>query len=216
MSSDIRVKAKKREDVGTSAVKRLRKTGWIPAVVYGESKETQSIQVEEHAFELMLSRHGSESMMMELDIEGGEKAQVLLRAVQHHPVDAHVLHIDFLSVDMNKKLTVAIPVEVTGTPIGVTTGGVLDQSLWEVEVECYPGDIVEQLVLDVSGLEIGDTLTVADMKIDTDKYSVVTDGEIAIASVIQPRVIEEETDGEEVAVAAGEPEVIGEKQEEQE
>ncbi len=216
MSNDIVVKAQKRSDVGSSAVARLRRTGWIPAVVYSAKKDALAIQLDDHDFELMLSRHGSESMMIELDIADGAKEQVLLREVQHHPVDGHVLHADFHAVDMHKKLVVNIPIELTGTPKGVVEGGVLDQSLWDVEVECLPGDIVEQLVLDVSGLEIGDNLTVADIGIDTEKYEIMTEPEISVASVAPPRKLEEEQEPEEGLDVSEGPEVIGEEDTEQE
>lgn len=216
MSNDVAVKAQKRSEIGSSAVARLRRTGWIPAVVYSATKDTLPIQVDEHDFELMLSRHGSESMMIELDIADGAKEQVLLREVQHHPVDGHVLHVDFHAVDMHKKLTVSIPIELTGTPKGVSEGGVLDQSLWDVEVECLPGDIVEKLVADVGGLEIGDNLTVADIEIDTAKYEILTDPEIAVASVVPPRKLEEEREPEEGLELSEGPAVIGEEDDQEE
>jgi len=119
MSSDIEVAAKLRDAKGSNQVRKIRQEGWIPAVVYSSIQETTPIQINEHDFELMLSRHGSESMMMGLQIDGGEYTQVLLKEVQHHPVDGHILHVDFHAVAMDKKLVVHIPVELAGDSRGL-------------------------------------------------------------------------------------------------
>lgn len=217
MSEDIKVVAKQRESKGTNAVKRLRSEGWIPAVVYSSKRETMPIQVNEHDFELMLGKHGSESMMMGLEIEGGQSTQVLLKEVQHHPVDGHVLHVDFHAVAMDETLQVAIPVELLGEPKGVVEGGVLDHILREIEVECLPADIVEQFEVDVSELDVNDSVTVGDMEIDRNKYKVMVDEELAIAAVVPPRKTEEEIEEEEGVLEEGaaEPEVIGEEEAEE-
>lgn len=213
MSSDIEVAAKLREAKGSNQVRKIRQEGWIPAVVYSGIQETTPIQIDEHDFELMLSKHGSESMMIGLSIDGGKSTQVLLKEVQHHPIDGHVLHVDFHAVDVSKKLSVNIPIELVGEAKGVVEGGVLDHSMREVEVECLPADIVEQFEVDVSGLGIGENLTVADLDIDSEKYTILSEPELAVASVVPPRKLEEEVETEEGAVEQGaaEPEVIGEE-----
>lgn len=216
MSNDIEVTANKREVVGSGEVRKLRQAGLIPAVVYSGSDENTTIQMNRHDFELMLSRHGSESMMIGLSIDGAPSRQVLLKEVQHHPIDGGVLHVDFHAVDMHEKITVSIPIELVGDPKGFLAGGVLDHALRELEVDCLPGDIVEQFEVDVSELEIGDNMTVADMKVDTAKYDVLTDPELAVASVVPPRKAEEEIEEEEgLMEGAAEPQVIGEEESEE-
>lgn len=216
MSNDVEVAAKLREAGGSSQVRKIRQEGWIPGVVYSATRESTAIQINEHDFELMLSHHGSESMMIGLSLDGGKSTQVLLKEVQHHPIDGHVLHVDFHAVDVSKKLVVNIPVELVGDSKGVLEGGVLDHSMREIEVECLPADIVEQFEVDVSALEIGDNLIVADMDIDTEKYTVMSDADLAVASVVPPRKLEEEIEPEEDVLEEGaaEPEVIGEETEE--
>lgn len=216
MSNDIEVVARKREVSGSNAVRKLRMDGWIPAVVYSSSQESMPVQIDEHDFELMLGRHGSESMMLGLAIDGAKSTQVLLKEVQHHPVDGHILHVDFHAVDMHKTIAVNIPIELVGDPKGALEGGVLEHAMREVEVECLPSDIVEQIDIDVSGLGIGDNLTVADLDIDTAKYTILSDLEQAVASVIPPRKLEEELEPEEGVGEEGltEPQVIGEEPEE--
>ena len=154
--------------------------------------------------------------MMGLQIDGGKYRQVLLKEVQHHPVNASILHVDFHAVAMDEKLVVNIPIELVGDPKGVLEGGVLDHTMREVEVECLPGDIVEQIEVDVSGLDINDSLSVNDIEIDKSKYSILTDGELAIAAVVPPRKLEEEVEPEEgLAEEGAEPTVIGEEEAEE-
>ena len=213
MSNDIEVMAKKRDVCGSNAVRKLRQDGWIPAIVYSSAQEDMPIQINEHDFELMLSKHGSESMMIGLSVEDGVSTQVLLKEVQHHPVNGRILHVDFHAVDMLKKIAVNIPIELVGDAKGLVEGGVLDHSMREIEVECLPSDIVEQFDVDVSALAIGDNITVADMVLDDSKYTMLSDPELTIVSVVPPRKAEE-TEDEEGGEGAAEPEVIGAKEEE--
>lgn len=205
MSNDIVVNAKTREDTGSASMGRLRRSGWIPAIVYGAGHASVMLQLNEHDFEMMLSRHASEAMMLSLVIDGGAPEKVLLKAVQHHPVNGHPIHVDFQAVDMKSKLHVDIPLELVGEPIGAAKGGVLEHLLRSVEVACFPDDLVEMFEIDVRGLDIGDTLTVADIAVDRDRYEILTDAGIAVTAVAAPRVAEEVEAGAE---EAGEPEVI--------
>ncbi len=214
MSKDIIVVAKSRETTGSVTARRLRESGWIPAVVYSAKQESQSVQVEAHGFELMLRDHGGESIMLNLQIDDGVPVQVLLKDVQHHPVDSHVLHVDFHAVAMDKAISVSIPIVTVGDPKGVIAGGVIEHIMREVEVECLPGDIVEQFEVDISALEIGDSLTVADINLDKSKYVSIMEDDIALLAIVPPRKAEE-TGAEEIEGAEGvtEPAVIGEKAE---
>jgi large subunit ribosomal protein L25 len=214
MSNDVEVMASRRTVAGSGEVRKLRQEGLIPAVVYSGGGESSLIQMNQHDFELMLSRHGSESMMIGLSIDGEPSRQVLLKEVQHHPISGHVLHVDFHAVAMDKKIAVNIPIELVGDAKGVLAGGVLDHPLREIELECLPGDIVELIEVDVTALGIGDTMTVADIELDHDKFSVLSDPELAVASVVQPRKAEEELAEEEAATGA-EPKVIGEEESEE-
>ena len=204
-----------RNESGTAAVRRLRRRGLVPGVVYSAGKEAAAIQLERHSFEQMLRHHASESMVLDLNLPGGASSKVLLKDVQHHPLTGSVMHVDFLEIAMDEVLRVDVAVALIGEPIGVTRdGGVLEQHLREIEVECLPAEIAESIEFDVSGLEIGDSVTVADLGLDPDKYRVITEGDISVANVVAPRVAaaDEEAEGEEGAEegAAG-PEVITEK-----
>ncbi len=216
MKENITVQAQVREGTGSSAAGRLRRQGSFPAVMYGKGKSEILLQVNRRDFERMLSHHQSEHMMLDLAIEGQDTHRVLLENVQHHPISTRVIHADFQEVALDERLRVEIPIELTGEPIGVSRdGGVLEHLLRVVEVECLPGDIVESVSVDVSGMEIGHHLSISDVHLDPDRFTVVTESSIAIATVAAPRVEEEagEEEGAEAAEGA-EPELVSAKDEE--
>mgnify|MGYP003586663186 CR=1 FL=1 len=212
----VKVVAQPRDVKGSGSAGRLRRKGLIPAVVYGSGKEAHLIQLNAHDFEQMLRGHTGEHMVMDLEVGKDKALKVLLKEIQHDPVSHKIIHADFNEISMTKKLRVEIPVRLQGEPAGVTQqGGVLEHVLRQVEVECLPTDILEQIVVDVSGLHIGQSLTVADIHLDPAKYTVLTVKELAVAAVAAPKVEEEPTPEAAAEGAAAEPEVITEKKPEE-
>ncbi len=214
MAKEIKLSASKREGRGTAAAKTLRRSGWMPAVVYGE-KGSRSIQVNRHAFDAMLQHHTGENLIVDLDIEGEGTTKALLREVQHEAVMGGVLHADFVEISMTRKMRVTIPIVLKGEPVGVSQqSGILEHVLRHLEVECLPGDLVDSVAVDVSNLGLGHTLMVRDLTLDA-KLHLLTAGDVAVATVVAPREekVEEAAPGAEGAAAA-EPEVIGKKKEE--
>lgn len=206
MKEQITVKAQAREQIGSGAAGRLRRTGAFPAVVYGARTSAIHIQVDRHAFELMLHRQHGERMMLDLEVEGAPAVRVLLKDVQHHPITGQVVHADFQAVALDERFRVEVSIELTGEPVGVTRdGGVLEHLLRQVEIECLPGDLMDEIDVDVSALEIGDHLSVGDIRLDSERYEIVTAPDIAIATVAAPRVEEEEAEG---AAEGEEPELV--------
>ena len=188
MSGVTIIKAETREEKGSGAVGRLRAAGRLPAVMYGAGKVAKSLSLEEHAFEQLMRSHSSEHVMVEMEIDG-VKRTVLLKEVQHHPVTGRMLHADFQEVNMDSKLVVEIAIELVGEPEGVVQqGGVIEHLLRSVEVECLPGDIMESIQIDITALKIGDRAMVRDIKLDSKRYTMVTEGDLAIANVMPPRV----------------------------
>jgi len=186
---------------------RLRRSGRIPAVVYSEGKPGETVQINEHEFQQMLKRHRGEQLLVTLDVDGGTPRKVLLKDVQHHPVNHHPIHIDFYEVSMTRRLTVEVPIRLVGEPIGVTQqGGIVDHLLRSINIECLPDDIPEEISLDISGLAVGRHLNVGDIQVDAEKIEIVTASGIPVVAVSLPKA-EEETVTEEGAAAA-EPEVI--------
>lgn len=215
MASSIKVKAAPRVGKGSSISRRLRRDGWFPGVVYSKGRPGEMVQVNEHEFRKSLHGHASEHVLMDLDIEGKDSIKVLLQEVQHNSLTGAITHADFHEVSMTEKLRVEVRLELAGTPVGVTQGGgVLEFLMREVEIECLPGDLMESIKIDVSGLNLGENLTVADIKLDPAKYTVITDRSLAVAMVAVPTVEEAPKPAEatgEAAATAAEPEVIKEK-----
>jgi len=205
--------AELRDTAGSAVSRRLRRTGWIPAVVNNDKGEAQWIQLNRHNFELLLHRHVSESLILDLAVAGKDAKKVLLKEVQHDPVTGHSLHADFVEISMTRKMRIGIAIKLVGEPVGVSQeGGILEQSLRTLEVECLPTDLVEEIEVDVSALAIGHSILVRDLKLDATKLTVATPGDLAVASVAAPRA--EEAPVVEAAVegaAATEPELVDAK-----
>jgi large subunit ribosomal protein L25 len=213
MAQTIKIEAEPREDKGTTKVRRLRRAGWLPGIVYGEGQARQ-IRMNGRNFAHALRTHTSEHLIMDLEIAGLGVKKVLLQDVQLHPVYHHPIHVDFHEVSLTKRLRIKVPLRLLGEPTGVTQqGGVLQHVVREIEVECLPTDIPEHVDVDVSALSIGDSLTAGNIKLDEAKFKLISAKTLAIASVTAPR--EEEVEVAAVTEGvAGEPEVLREKKEE--
>ena len=216
---ETKLTAKTRAEKGSASAGRLRRTGWFPAVVYGEGRPGLDIQLNEHDFVVMLRTHRSENMIVDLTVEETAKPyKVMLKAMQHHPITGRVIHVDFYEISMTRKIEIEIPVKLTGIPTGVANeGGILEHVLRALTVQCLPGDLIEEVELDVTALAVGKTLRVRDVKVDAAKYKVMDDPDQVVAAVAAPRTEEEEKAATEAeaAVAAAGPEVLTEKKEEE-
>lgn len=206
---DTKLIAKKRELQGSSNMRRIRRAGTLPGVIYGEGKEGLAIQLDTHEFEQMLHHHASETMLVKIDIEGEGVISALVKEVQHHPVSSDLMHVDLQKVIAGKPIQVEIMLELVGEAAGVKAGGTLDHVMHSISVECLPRNLVDSIELDVSDMEIGTVLHVSDLQLGAD-FKVLVDEEAIVASVAEPRAEEEEEEGAEEATGA-EPEVISEK-----
>ncbi|MBN2311941.1 MAG: 50S ribosomal protein L25 [Candidatus Hydrogenedentes bacterium] len=195
------LKAKAREAIGGSAAKRFREAGELPAVLYGGEGEALSLLVNGREFTHLVHGRGGEHAIVQIEVDGHPElnSPALLKAVQHHPVRGTILHADFLRIRLDERIATLVPVALTGQPIGVTLGGLLDHQLREVEVECLALEVPDELTIDVSGLEIGGSIHVRDLSAP-DGVDILTDPERVIAAVHAPRV------QEEVAAVEGEEE----------
>lgn len=199
--------ATKREKTGSSDMRRLRRAGILPAVIYSEGQPGLTVQVDLHTFEELIHHHGGESMMIDVEVEGEGTFPVLVKDVQHHPVSGGLLHVDLYKVSMDKKFQAEIPIEVIGDAAGVAEGGLVEMQMHSIAVECLPGDLIDAVEIDVTDLKIGDSVTVKDIALDAETYNFLVDDDAIVVSVSAPRVGDDEG-GEE---GASEPEVIGEK-----
>lgn len=198
-ATEILVEAQLREVGAKSNLTQLRAAGQIPAVVYGEGNAAVAVQMNEHDFVMMLKHHHGENLMMDLKIGDAAPKHVLLKQVQHHPLTQRILHVDFHEVGLNRKVKVHLPLNLVGTPIGVSrNGGTLDIQFRELEVECKAADLLEELEVDVSELAVGDHLTADKVKLPAG-FRLITPDHVSIATVLKARV----STGTETEEAAG-------------
>lgn len=211
---EIELRAKPREESGKEYAKKLRRNGFVPAVLYGPETKTLALEVETKSFLSLLRGGLGENVIITLLLDDKKDSQrkVLVREVQRDPVTGAILHLDFHQISLTKKLTIQVPIHLVGTPVGVDDGGILQHALRDLEIECLPTAIPEKIEVDVSHLKIGDSVHVADIKVEN--AEILSDSKSSIVSVVPPTVFKEP----EVAapVAEEEPEVIGEKEGEEE
>ena len=216
--AELSLNATKRNDFGRQKVKRLRKAGNIPSILYGKHMQPMNIQVDEKDF-LKLAHGPSgasiQSMLIKLQINGDspENKMTLIKEIQHNALTGKVTHIDFNEVSLTEKIHARIPISVYGTSKGEKEGGIVDLTLREIEVSCLPMDIPGEIKLDISNLAIHGSIHVKDINLG-DKVEIITHKELSIVSVIVPRIIEETAEATTVAATAeqvAEPEVIGKK-----
>jgi large subunit ribosomal protein L25 len=213
MAKQVKLKAEPRSATGRSAARKLKARGIIPAIIYGAKDKAKPLQVAARDINAMLSHASGENILVELEI-AGEKSNrtALVQEIQHSPVGGDVLHVDFHAVSMDEKIQAEVPLEATGIPSGVKNfGGLLEQSLRALAVECLPRDLPDRITVDVSALNIGDSIHVRDIQLPSAVVAKVQP-ELTAFSVLAP-VIEEEPVVAEAEAAAG-PEVIKEKKEE--
>lgn len=214
MKQQVTLPAEKRDEAGKGAARRLRREGYIPAVVYGHGIDSENLKVRLEDLESTLHEARVGSTLVDLKVDG-DSAPVLIREVQRHPFKAELLHVDFFKIRADETVRVSVPLRLEGKPIGVEEGGILQQNRHEVEVECLPGDIPEYFELDVSGLDIGDSFHIADL--DTGGVDVEEEPDMTVCTVVPPTVITVEEEEEEIAALEElEPELVGRAPEEEE
>ena len=186
---DYKIEVQKRElSSKKSFVKGLRHNGDIPGIYYShDSKESIPFMVTQKVLREALK---SDSQVYKINV-GSKTRDVIIKSIQYHPITEEMLHIDLYGVDMDTKVTVKVPILITGQPIGVREeGGVLNQSMTELDIECLPSDIPQNIEADVSNLAIGDTMRLENIT-TADNLTLVGDSDMLIASVVAPAKQEE-------------------------
>lgn len=182
---ELKIKAELRaaQEQGSKASGRLRRAGMLPAAVNRIEGGTTLVKFNAHDFGIMLKHHTSEHVLVYLDLEG-QVVPALMREVQHNVMTGVPIHVDFGEVSLTKKIRVSIPIRLFGEPEGVKLGGgVLQQMLRAVDVDCLPTDIIEHFDVDTSALKLAQTLFVRDLKMG-DKYTITTPKDIPLAGVV--------------------------------
>jgi large subunit ribosomal protein L25 len=205
------LEAEPREAGTKNHARRVRREGRIPGVVYGAGKDAMPVSVDpRHVLRILRSDSGHNTIF-DLALTGGERTKAMIVDWQYEPIKGHLLHIDLKRIAMDKALRVSVPIELQGVPVGVKTeGGILEQMLREVEIECLPGDIPSHIDVDVSELTFGKVLRVADLP-HNEKLKFLTEANQPVAhvtSVKEEVVATPEAVAAEAGAAPTEPEVI--------
>jgi large subunit ribosomal protein L25 len=201
-----------------AGAKRLRDTGRVPAVIYGRQTKPQNLELKSKDLEDLIHHSASENLLVDLSMAEDSKAKrlALVQEIQHHPLSGQLLHVDLHEVSETEKVTVMVPVETVGEAAGVKTGGgVLEHVLFKIKVRCLPKDLPEVIEVDVSNLEIGQSVHIGEIKAPPG-VEILGDKSISVISVAAPITEAQEAAVLEAAAAAvpGEVEMIKEKKEE--
>ena len=195
-----------RDSSGKGVARSLRSSGRVPAIIYGHGREPQSLSIDTRELEKLLSHISAENTVIDLTVDG-KSARTLIREIQRHPFKRQILHVDFQELVAGEKVIVRLPIILMGVPAGVRMdGGVLDQTLRELEVEVDPANIPNHVEVDVTELHIGSSVHVSDITLP-EGVEIVGDGDASVCVVSAPRAAVEET-AAEAADESAEPEVI--------
>ncbi|MCK5446694.1 MAG: 50S ribosomal protein L25 [Gemmatimonadetes bacterium] len=209
MSEQAALQVETRHETGKGAARRIRASGKIPGNVYGHGAQPMAVQADELQFRALISRISTENTLIDLKVGDEKPKAVLIREIQRHPYRSVILHVDFFEITAGERIRVAVPVRLEGNPIGVRNGGILQVIRYELEVECLPRDIPSAFEVDISEMQIGESLHIGE--IDTGDVTVIEEADLTVCMVVMPKAapVEEEED-EEVSELEGdvEPEVI--------
>ena len=201
-----------------TGAKKLRAAGRVPAVIYGRHNPPQNLEIEVKDLDNLIHHSVSENVLVELSVSGDGKPRrlALVQEVQHHVLSGEVLHVDLHEVVENEKVTVMVPLETTGEAVGVKTGGgVLEHVLFKIKVRALPKDLPEVLTVDVSNLEIGNSIHLGDVQPPLG-VEILGDKKVSVISVAAPITEAQEAAALEAATTPlAEPEVIKEKKEDE-
>lgn len=160
--AELKLVAQGRTDTGKGVARKLRAAGSVPGVLYGHGAAPMPLVVDARELSRILHTGAGSNVLIDLQVDGSSHL-AMPREIQRDRLRDLFVHVDFLEVSRDEKITVTVPIHVEGTAPGVKAGGVLEHFLWEVEVECTPGSVPERIAVDISSLDIGDTLKVADL-----------------------------------------------------
>ena len=188
MANIIDIPASKRSETGTGRVGRVRKSGNIPAVLYGKKVETSNLVVDSKTFTKVINNSASDNILVNLQLDGGEQL-ALVQEVQHDHIKGGILHVDFHAIDMNEEIHAAVPVETVGEAAGAKLGGQLEILLHTLEVRCLPKDLPEKIIVDVSHLNIEDAVHVRELVLPAG-VSLKLDGDVVVVILEEPKEVE--------------------------
>jgi large subunit ribosomal protein L25 len=202
--SQIAIQTESREPGGKNANRRLRMSGKIPAVLYGQGRKPLPLMVDPEIVKDVLYSDSGRNTIFSVSVDGGSQTNAMVKDYQLDPVRGNLIHADFLEIALDRTLELTVQVEIIGESEGVKLGGLMDIVTREIEIECLPSDIPESIKVDISGLKINDNIRVKSLPVDP-KVKILTDPEVVIVTIVPP--LKEEVPVEAPAETA-EPEVI--------
>jgi len=204
MAKPQTLKATERNRTGSGVLKQMRREGFVPSVIYGGGVENKNVKVDSKTFKDMLKNAASDSILVNLDVEGAGTQLAFLQDVQHDAITGAIVHVDFLAVDDKTEIHANLPLGLTGECLGEAQGGFLDQMLHNLEISCRPHDLPESISTDVAHLDVGDALHIGDITFP-EGVKPILNADVVVALVIKART--ELTEDEEAADGEGEAEV---------
>ena len=200
------LKTTQRNTFGKGSARALRREGLIPAVLYGPKRDSVPLTISPLELDKIYKDSGTERVILSLKIDNGgtQNVTVVVKEVQAAPVTGQYLHIDFYEISLNEEIVVNVPVEVTGRSKGVERGGFLQVVRHQLEISCIPTDMPEKIEVDVTNLDIGDSIHIGDLDLG-DKVEVLADTVHTVVTVVPPTVEEEEVPEEELEEAEETP-----------
>ncbi len=196
MAKTQTLKAETRKRTGSGVLKQMRREGQLPSVVYGKGSENLNIKVSTKALTDMLAHSSSTSILIDLEIDGGDAQTAFLQSTQRNSLTGDLVHADFLAVTKGMKISATIPVELHGEPVGVKAGGIIEQLIRDLEISCSPKDLPERVEASIEHLEVGDSLTIGDLDIP-EGVDVALAPDVLVAIVNESRVTKSESGEEE-------------------
>jgi large subunit ribosomal protein L25 len=190
--SEVSLAVEPREGVGKGVARKLRAAGRIPAIVYGQGKEGVKVSLDPTLLERLLQvSHAGMNTLIDLEAQGELAGRtVIVKELQRDPVYGGATHADFYEVNIDERIRVAVPIHLTGNAVGVTMGGLVDHGLREIELDCLPRAIPDEILVDVSHLEQGMSIHVGELDLPPD-VECHTPAEVSVVSVVAPKAEEE-------------------------
>ena len=195
-TSYYKLEIENRNSVGKKASKEIRRAGKIPSVLYYKGEKPVSISIDKRILNQAIK---SDQRIYEVEIDS-ESQYVMIKEAQYHPITDEIIHVDFMRVRRSEKMTISVPIILVGKPAGVTEGGILSQSMTQIEISCFPTNVPESIEVNVDHLDINSSVSVDDVTVDDEDIEIISASDLSIASVIPPAVEEEPVIAEEEAL----------------
>ena len=197
MAKPQTLKAEGRARTGSGSLKQMRREGFVPAVVYGGGADNQNVKIHAKTFRDMLKASASDSILVNLDLDGGSTQLAFLQDVQQNALTGQYLHVDFLAVGADTAITANLPLVFTGEAAGVKAGGLLEQLLYTIEISCLPKDLPESITVDVTELIVGQALHIGEIAFP-EGVTPILNADVVVAVVAKTRLAKsDEAEGAE-------------------